>query len=632
MVVLFLLVHFTNTNINLRLTNLYKKSFLQSIEVSEIRHLLGEHFQENMNKIFLHQISPRECVQNLEEYFGEIESRLLKLKEQLLRDGEVTLANEISNFLEKFSVYTKKSISLLRAGDMEKFSNFVKQEFIPTLEEFHEFTDKLFSHYQELSKKEYQRSLGYMKLSEKIILGTFLGLLLLMVSLSFYLLREISISIKDIVFGLNELSQGRFKRAFKIRSRAELGELARAGNSLVCSIGETLQILKIQTEALSRASQDLSQVGDKAHLEANDVYQFADEIATATNQVTENLKNISRTIEELNVAIQEIAQNVSETANITIQAQDKSQLATQMMIDLKENSEKIGKIVQMITQIADQTNLLALNATIEAARAGEAGKGFAVVANEVKELARQTSQATEEIANMVTSIQQNVQTAVNTVEEVGKIVNKISDLSAVIASATEEQTVTTQDISSNVHQSLQGLIQVNNQIKNLAEKARVFNSLAQDVVMSKETISNIIMDINHVEEFFEVEEQALHEAQKDAPDMIKLYIMTLRHFRWSEKLMSGILAKQDPDIEIDPNKCAFGRWLNTFSPKNPRQREVLANLASVHAELHQTAAKIIDLIRQGSSTEEILKVFIGEIKPKFSLLIRYMREIWLTMK
>ena len=139
---------------------------------------------------------------------------------------------------------------------------------------------------------------------------------------------------------------------------------------------------------------------------------------------------------------------------------------------LGESSIEIGKVIKVITSIAEQTNLLALNATIEAARAGEAGKGFAVVANEVKELAKETARATEDIGKKIDAIQGDTLAAVQAIEEVGRIIAQVNDIATIIASAVEEQTSTTNEISRNVTEAVQGTANIAHNIAGVADAAR----------------------------------------------------------------------------------------------------------------------------------------------------------------
>ena len=147
---------------------------------------------------------------------------------------------------------------------------------------------------------------------------------------------------------------------------------------------------------------------------------------------------------------------------------------------LGESSNQIGEVVKVITSIAQQTNLLALNATIEAARAGEAGKGFAVVANEVKELAKETAKATEDISQKIEAIQTDTRGAVTAIGQISAIIGQINDIQNTIASAVEEQTATTNEISRNVAEAAKGSSEIAQNITGVAEAARHTSSGAAD--------------------------------------------------------------------------------------------------------------------------------------------------------
>jgi len=219
--------------------------------------------------------------------------------------------------------------------------------------------------------------------------------------------------------------------------------------------------------SLASASEQLENSSCELRMSAEETSRQAQTVAAVSDRTNENVQAVATAAEEMSVTVQEISKNVQEANKISSEAVSKANIMNALVTKLDQSSHEIGKVVQVITTIAGQTNLLALNATIEAARAGEAGKGFAVVANEVKDLAKGTAKATEEIREQITSIQDNTKDAVGAIEEITEIIKHNNQIAVTIASAVEEQSATTNVISQNMADAAKGTDEVVQDIKNI---------------------------------------------------------------------------------------------------------------------------------------------------------------------
>ena len=222
---------------------------------------------------------------------------------------------------------------------------------------------------------------------------------------------------------------------------------------------------------------------------AEEATKQAAAVAAASEQGAANVQTVASAAEELSSSITEIARQVSHSSQIASNAVKEATKANDMVQGLLGASQKIGEVVALINDIADQTNLLALNATIEAARAGEAGKGFAVVAAEVKNLATQTSKATEEIGAQITGVQSATQNAVDAISSIGKTIGEIDQISTTIAAAVEEQGAATQEIARNVEEAAKGTQEVSSNIGGVTEAANSTGAVANQVLASARALS-----------------------------------------------------------------------------------------------------------------------------------------------
>jgi methyl-accepting chemotaxis protein len=251
-------------------------------------------------------------------------------------------------------------------------------------------------------------------------------------------------------------------------------------------------------EVVTSSATEMQASSNNVAAMAEETARQAQATAAASEEATSNVQTVAAAAEELSKSIDEIARHVQDASRMTKQAVEGANRANTTIQNLGAASSEIGQVIKVITSIAQQTNLLALNATIEAARAGEAGKGFAVVANEVKELARQTARATEDISQKIEAIQGSTGVAIEAIQTIGEGIGKIDEISTVIASAVEEQTAATNEISRNVAEAARGTGEVSRNIVSVSEAAGESGRGANDILTAASNLGQESVRLDEV--------------------------------------------------------------------------------------------------------------------------------------
>jgi methyl-accepting chemotaxis protein len=285
----------------------------------------------------------------------------------------------------------------------------------------------------------------------------------------------------DAMLGVvSAAAAGDLTREVPVSGDDAIGQMGEGLGQLLQDLRTSVAAIAQNADSLASAAEELNAVSEQMGVNAGETSSQANVVSAASEQVSANVETVATGAEEMSASIKEIAKNATEAAKVAGQAVEVASDTNATVAKLGESSAEIGQIIKVITGIAQQTNLLALNATIEAARAGEAGKGFAVVANEVKELAKETAKATEDISQKIEAIQGDTGGAVDAIAQISSIIGQISDFQNTIATAVEEQAATTSEIARNVSEANRGSAEIAENISGVASAAESTASGASD--------------------------------------------------------------------------------------------------------------------------------------------------------
>ncbi|MBI5388634.1 MAG: methyl-accepting chemotaxis protein [Verrucomicrobia bacterium] len=338
------------------------------------------------------------------------------------------------------------------------------------------------------------------------VVSTGLVMIALSLLVGWTMARQISLPLRQGVAFARAMAKGDLTQKIHVMRADETGMLAQALNEMGANLQQMFREVSGSAQSVASASTQLSAVSTQVASNAEETSAQSNVVASASDQVSHNIATVATASEEMTATIKEVAKQASDAARVASQAVSVADKTNNTIVKLGESSAEIGNVVKVITSIAEQTNLLALNATIEAARAGEAGKGFAVVANEVKELAKQTAQATEEIGTKIGGIQHDTQAAVAAIQEISGIIKRINETQTTIASSVEEQAATMNEISANSAEASRGSAEIAKNIVSVSEAAKSSTEAASSTAASACELARLAGELNQALARFKVEE------------------------------------------------------------------------------------------------------------------------------
>ncbi len=343
-----------------------------------------------------------------------------------------------------------------------------------------------------------------------VILGVSAAVFLVLLGVGYYLTDRFFVrKINRAVSFAGTIASGDLSQSLSIHQNDEIGTLARSLNDMSSRLREMVKAMISGVGVVTAASADLSAIAEgiadgSAGVtgKANAVAAAAEElsvsmgsVAAASEEASTNVKMVATATEEMAATVDDIARNSETARSIAAEAVEGSNSTSAKVNRLGQAVDEIGQVTELITEISEQTNLLALNATIEAARAGEAGKGFAVVANEIKELARQTPEATQDIKNKIDNIQTSMAETVREIGGISEVIERVDDIVSGIATAVEEQSVVTREIAGNVANASLGIEAVD---RNVAQSASVAGDVAGEISALNTAVSEMSNSVIHI--------------------------------------------------------------------------------------------------------------------------------------
>ncbi|HED11576.1 MAG TPA: methyl-accepting chemotaxis protein [Caldithrix abyssi] len=316
--------------------------------------------------------------------------------------------------------------------------------------------------------------------------------------------------IKEMVDKAKQIAGGDLDVRIDYQGGDELGELATALNDMVHHLKNVIFSLSKNTELLNNAAEELVQVSNQMSVNSQNLNEKANNVASATEEMsvtmetissvaqnaTTNISTVAGSSENITQNVSQIAANAQQAQTVTHHAVEEIETASGLVQELNDSVLEINQVSEVISEIAEQTKLLALNATIEAARAGEAGKGFAVVANEVKELARQTNESTEQITQRIEAIQNSTRETIDRFKRLHTVISDVNNIVSEITDAVAAQSYSTRDINNNIVSAADGM---NEMSANINESANVSKMIASDIIQVHQVSDEVIRNSGMVD-------------------------------------------------------------------------------------------------------------------------------------
>jgi methyl-accepting chemotaxis protein len=492
---------------------LYNKSITGVSEAKGLQTEIINLENELTNLMLASTIADKKLAEQVKaDSSGKIAASIEKIKVTIdATSADIERAEVRATFFELVAVYNNYLMSVEQVLILEKSSPETAAKMYFS-NEFQSLTPKIFSlviEYVRLeletAKINYDNSLKVQQSVTYVTISAIVICFILSFYIALYVRKSITSPLNNTKKYINDLAESRLNGNIDgIDYVGVTGQIASSVLVLQQNLRHAIKEISDNSMVISSSSEELAAVSAQLNSYAEESSSQAHAVANTSASVSQSTQVVASSAEEFSASIREISINAMEASNVANKAVQIASNTNSQMAKLRNSSVEIGAVLGVISGIAEQTNLLALNATIEAARAGELGKGFAVVANEVKELARSTAKATNEIGNSINTIQSDAKSAIESLEEITQIINKISDISNVIAAAVEEQAATVGEISRSIFTSAAGSSAITQNIQGVADSSGKITQGSAEIQSSSVELARVSSQLRALVSRFEL--------------------------------------------------------------------------------------------------------------------------------